>query len=355
MRSDKFLHLYFQCVYPYAPILNRLEFMQDYRSGKRSSFLLQCILANVAPYASPELLLEAGFSDRLEAQKSFFGKARLLCDLGSGIGQLQVLQGSLMLSSIHFSFGLDKDYRFWLTNAVRIATQMGLHRNGIAKDLDPGTRRLFRRIWWVLYNRDTLLAVSGLDNLRRLHDRDCDTDELTELDWGEEEETIPEQFKDILPPISLLHKVYLIENCKLARISMNLLQPSTFGACADHELGAKFTKVFKTPGRTPSDVAAQEVGEEISSWRRSLPAEMHIERVQEWSASNVWVLVLAAMGYRLECILYRTISDKYRGGENDTPLAQKAGPKQQNAMFELGIIIDRIALYQIACFCPLSV
>jgi hypothetical protein len=178
---------------------------------------MQSILANVVPYASSQLLLEAGFSDRLAAQKSFFSKAKLLYDLGSENGQLRILQGSLMLSSLYFSFALDKDYRFWLTNAVRIAINMGLHRNSIAKDLDLPTRKLFRRIWWVLYNRDILLAVSGLDNVRRLHDRDCDTAALTEADWGEE--AIPEQFKHIIPPITRLQKIYLIENCKLACIS----------------------------------------------------------------------------------------------------------------------------------------
>jgi hypothetical protein len=190
---------------------------ENIKTRTYSTFLMQCVLASIVSYASSELLLEAGFSDRLAAQKSFFTKARLLCDLGAESGQLRLQQGSLVLSLLYFSFALDKDYRFWLSNAVHLATLMGLHRDNIAKDLDPGTRKLFRRIWWMIYNRDTLLHLSGFGNVRRLHDIDFDTAELTEADW--EMEDIPEQFKYILPPITRLHKVVLIENCKLSRIS----------------------------------------------------------------------------------------------------------------------------------------
>lgn len=177
---------------------------------------MQCVFANVVPYAPPQLLLELGFSDRLAAQKWFFTKAKLLCDFGSETGQLRLLQGSLMLSCLHFSFALDKDYRFWFINSVRIATNIGLHRDSVAKHQDPPARRLFRRIWWVLYNRDLLLAVSGLNNVRRLNDSDFDTTDLTEDD--REEELIPERFGHILSPVTPLHKIYLVENSKLARI-----------------------------------------------------------------------------------------------------------------------------------------
>jgi hypothetical protein len=215
--SEKFLQLYFECVYPYAPILNRVQFMQEYMENKHSMFLIQSIFANVVPYTPASLLLEAGFSDRLVAQKSFFSKAKLLYDFGCEMGQLQLLQGSLMLSSLSFQYAVDSDFRFWLSNAVRIATQMGLHRNNMARDLDSSTRKLLRRIWWVLYNRDILLTVSGLDNIRRLQDSDCDTAMLTEADWDERE--IPQRFQVLLPHLPRLQKTYVVENCKLSVIS----------------------------------------------------------------------------------------------------------------------------------------
>jgi len=190
--------------------------VHDYRTGTYSTFLVQCILANVTSHVSSELLSEAGYSDRFAAQRTFFSKAQLLYDMGTEKSQLHLLQGSLLLSALHFSFGLDKDYRFWLINAVRLATQMGLHRKQVAKQLDGPTAKLFRRIWWVLYNRDVLLVVSGVSNVRGLNDRHCDVAVLTDDDW--EEEIDMDDARDLLPAITRLHKVYLVQNTKLALI-----------------------------------------------------------------------------------------------------------------------------------------
>jgi hypothetical protein len=126
--SEEFLQIYFSSVYPYAPCLDRREFLHAYETGQHSSFLFQAMLANVVPYASPELIRRAGFPDHLTAQKTFFKRAIILNDLGCEKKQLHLLQGSLLLGTQWVSFASDKDYRIWLLNAVRIATRMGLHR-----------------------------------------------------------------------------------------------------------------------------------------------------------------------------------------------------------------------------------
>lgn len=126
--SRTFLHLFFKHVYPYTPILDRRQFLDDYERGSCSSFLLWSIFANVTPYALPTLLLESGYTEYATAQKEFFSKARLLYDFGCEKGQLNLLQGSILLSSFQYSFAPDKDFRFWFHNAVRIALQMGFNK-----------------------------------------------------------------------------------------------------------------------------------------------------------------------------------------------------------------------------------
>ena len=199
-------------------MLDRSHFLEAYESGQCSLFLLQSIFANVVPYASLDLLREAGFPDRVNAQQTFYSRAKLLYDLGCEKRQLQLLQGSFVLSSSTFPSSEDKDYRFWLTDAVRIAVKIGLHRNATANEVDDSTRRLFRRIWWVLHNRDMCLVVFGVDNVRRLSDTDFDTAPLAESDWDEEAGVQP-KFNHIVRPITQLEKAYPIENCKLAQIS----------------------------------------------------------------------------------------------------------------------------------------
>ncbi|EXJ66163.1 uncharacterized protein A1O5_10779 [Cladophialophora psammophila CBS 110553] len=322
---DRFLRLYFDCVYPYAPIFDRVEFVQQYKNGSYSAFLLQAILACVASYASSQLIREAGFSDHVTAQRTFFLRASLLCDLKAECQQLRLLQGSLVLSLLNFTFAIDKDYRYWLSNAVRIATQMGLHQDNVAKDLDTGTRTLFRRLWWVIYNRDALLVSSGLDNARRIHDSDFDTSELELSDWPEE--NITEDVADVLRPISRLQKLFLIESC------------------AHYVQTSRFSETALTKGWP-------ELEGSLATWRMQLPAEMRTEGVYDWCQTNIWPLVLMARCYLLECIVYRVLRDSFRAS-GDAPLADRSARRLQTAMFELDSILDRIMLHNLARYCPL--
>lgn len=152
-QSISLVRLWFKHVYPYTPVLDRAHFYEDFVRDECSHFLLYAILANVVPYASQNLIEGAGYSDRSAAQRDFSSKAQLLHDFGCERRQMVLLQGSCILSSFQASYAPTKDFRFWLHNAFRIATQMGLHRQNLEDDLDPRTYRLCRKIWWMIYVR----------------------------------------------------------------------------------------------------------------------------------------------------------------------------------------------------------
>jgi hypothetical protein len=192
--------------------------------------MFQCILTSVAPYMSSQLLGESGYPNRYIAQRSFFTKAQLIYDLGGEKSQLVLLQGSLILTSSYFSFGLDKDCRYWLKNAIRLATQIGLHRKQVARQLDPGTQKLFTRIFWVMFNKDVLMAISGRNNVRGLNDRDCDVTELKVEDCMEEDAIRPQgsdannaKYLLTMPHVQVM---YLIHNTKLSQICKYFLDES---------------------------------------------------------------------------------------------------------------------------------
>ncbi|KIW78553.1 hypothetical protein Z517_08391 [Fonsecaea pedrosoi CBS 271.37] len=329
---DKMIRLYFERVYPYTPVLDREEFIQEYRADQCSPFVLSAMLANVVPYMSLELLLEAGFSDRLAAQKSFYSKAQLLYDFCAERRPLRLLQGSLILSSLSPSFSPDRDFRYWLTNSVRLAIQMGFHREHVFKNLGPGTAKLFRRIWWALYNRDVLLNVSGHYTVRRIRDCDFDTKSLTEDDW---EPPTAEPRDDLIPPIPRIQKLYFLEACKLSIIC------------------GQFIQTFRTAGVTPSEEDCLRVGNALTSWRCALPVEFHLQGVGQWTAQNIWILLIIALSYRLECILCRALRQRYQSF-NDHEKAQEAAQKQENALFEVDTVIERVLQNGIAHLFPLS-
>lgn len=94
------------------------------------------MFATAIPYADQDLVAEMGYPDVGTGQKEFFSRARLLFDFGCEKGQLNLLQGCILLSSFQNSFWPDKDFRFWFSNAVRIATQIGFHQEYVFRCAD---------------------------------------------------------------------------------------------------------------------------------------------------------------------------------------------------------------------------
>jgi hypothetical protein len=178
-------------------------------------FVLQSILASAVPHATIDLLNKAGFPDRASAQETFFTRAKLLHDLDVEQGLLQRLQGSLILAITHVSHYMQRDHRYWFSNATCIAARMGLHRNIVSQSADISPK-LLRRLWAVIYTWDVLLALNGMNTMRRFQNIDSKLIQLMEQDW--EEDPHPE-FHSLLQPVSSQEKLYLIMSCKLSLIS----------------------------------------------------------------------------------------------------------------------------------------
>jgi hypothetical protein len=117
--------------------------------------------------------------------------------------------------------------------------------------------------------------------------------------------------------------------------------------------GGQFIETFRKPGKEPLPQDIEHLENAISAWRREVPVEMHLDSIQEWSSSNIWILVLLAMSFRLQAVFYRAVRE-YHHSKGDTAAMQKAARKQENAMFELGTIIQRVSMHGLACLCPLS-
>jgi hypothetical protein len=190
--------------------------MQEYRAKKISAFLLQAVIACSIPHVSIELLQRIGFKDHPTAQKAFATRAKLLYDFDVEQNQLRLLQGSLLLSTTHVSHFLPRDHRFWLSNAAYVAGRMRLHQKLARPTLDISTKRLFRRIWWVLYTWDVLLALNGMDTMRRIRDTETVIPRLAEEDWDEE---FLANFQTTLQPVESAEKSYMVESCKLSMLS----------------------------------------------------------------------------------------------------------------------------------------
>lgn len=121
---------YFEFVFPYAPILDKIEFLRDYYSGCYSHFLVQAVLASGSLYAPMDVLSACGFGfqSRSDAQVAFCAKAALLYDFECERRQLRMLQGSAILGTTPCIHVTDKEFRYWFHNAIRLAVKMGLNQ-----------------------------------------------------------------------------------------------------------------------------------------------------------------------------------------------------------------------------------
>ncbi|KAL2802817.1 hypothetical protein BJX63DRAFT_437501 [Aspergillus granulosus] len=315
---DRLLALFFEKVYIAVPILNRVEFVQDYWRQTSSMFVLQSVLASAVPHAPVELLKEAGFPDRAAAQEGFFTRAKLLHDFDVEKRALQRLQGSLILAVTHVSHYMQCDHRYWFSNATCIASRMGLHRYTQHASSDLSTR-LLRRIWWLMYTWDVLLALNGMNTMRRFYDADSDVPQLAEDDW--DDERLPEA-QTMLLPVGSHEKLYLIQSCQLSLL-----------------ISRFWVKLLDS---REAQLSCNELEAAFSSWRRSLPTrEKPTTGVNEFSTVNSWHLTLQARGYVSECVLYRMMMRRSRAASSPS---DRMTTKQAlyDALFELDTTIDRV-------------
>ncbi|KAI5462052.1 hypothetical protein BGZ63DRAFT_423354 [Mariannaea sp. PMI_226] len=318
------LKAYFEFVYPFSPVLDRVQFLDDYRRGCYSIFLMQAVLTSAVSHAPEHMIVECGYATRATAQQAFFSKAALLCDFFCEKNQLPLLQGCLILGTAMVPRSKDKDVRYWFYNSVRVAIGMELHKSHVYLEADPQKSKLFKRIWWILYSRDIILSLFGTQNIRLLSDREYDIDSFTEDDW--ESEQLSERDLTILPIMSRGQKMYWVEYCKLAVI------------------GARCLSSVKDHSDDP-----QTLTDRISAWRLALP-DILVHDIQH--PENLWSTVLLAISYRFECILLRLLRLWWR--RRNASWYEWAKKKLQSAIFELDTITGRTWLDGTLLTLPLS-
>ncbi|KAF4957113.1 hypothetical protein FGADI_3332 [Fusarium gaditjirri] len=311
---DDIVKAYFDYVHPFAPILNRTDFIQSYRSGSCCLFLLHAVAAAASLYVTHDVLLGCGYPDRSTAQASFFSKAKLFHDFHCQGDPLSMLQGSMILGAIILDHPSDRDFQYWFHNSVRRASKMGVHNACLR---DDGSQKLYRRIWWVLHNRDIFHFFINTQNMRLLANAPP-IRPLTEADWETED---IEQWAGILSPISQAQKVSLIAQCELAQIFGNVMS------------------VVTSP--TPS---AEEIRKRIlplDAWRTSLPDR--IQLMAAFADGEIYHLEALTISYRFECIMCRWLR-RGRWQMSDGGLREWAQQRFRSAIFELDTIVKRVMI-----------
>ncbi|ORY02156.1 hypothetical protein K493DRAFT_312150 [Basidiobolus meristosporus CBS 931.73] len=149
------LETYFNCVNPIFPLLHKAEFLD--RLGDIDAeppfFLLNSILAIAAVFISSETILT---KENLTPE-TFYERARMLLDRTYEVSSLENIQALILLGIYqHITYS---GMRAWLYSgmAIRMAEDLGLHRNPEKWDIEGLTQQekeTRKRVWWVCYQID---------------------------------------------------------------------------------------------------------------------------------------------------------------------------------------------------------
>ncbi|KAI8713678.1 Zn(2)-C6 fungal-type domain-containing protein [Fusarium sp. LHS14.1] len=311
---DTIVKAYFDHVHPFGPILDRTEFVQSYQSGNCCLFLLHAISAAASLYVSNEVILSCGYADRSAAQTAFFSKAKLFHDFHSQGDQLSMLQGSIILGAIILDYPSDRDFQYWFHNSVRRASKLGIYHACLRDDI---SKKLYRRIWWVLHNRDIFHFFVNTQNMRLLANAPP-IKPLTEDDWETENF---ERNSALLCPVTHAQKISLIAHCESAQIFGNVLS------------------VITSSSATTEDV--RKLIQPLDSWRTSLPDKMR--SASSSTEDEIYHIEVLTTSYRFECILCRLLR-RGRWQIRDSSLCEWAQQRFRSAIFELNTIVQRVMI-----------
>ncbi|KAG0364117.1 hypothetical protein BGZ54_007833, partial [Gamsiella multidivaricata] len=142
------LGLYFQYMYPFAPMFIRKTFMEAHRQNRpdlSQILILNAIFCNACWYSD----------DPVVAQEStkYFNRAKIILDETYHVSNISTIQALLLMSHHQYATGNYSGGWLYTGMASRIATDIGLHRQDVQSD-EPEQAEIRKRVWWALYLSD---------------------------------------------------------------------------------------------------------------------------------------------------------------------------------------------------------
>ncbi|KAF9562836.1 hypothetical protein EC968_005065 [Mortierella alpina] len=145
---DSLLQLYFKHIYPFAPFFIRRTFMRDYREkplDAQQVMLLNAIFCNACVLSDDPAVRRD--------TRTYYNRARNILDQTRIVSRISTVQALLLLCYYENANGGYSEGWLFLGMAIRIAHDIGLHRQDVYT-YDPEQAELRKRVWWALYIAD---------------------------------------------------------------------------------------------------------------------------------------------------------------------------------------------------------
>lgn len=195
--QDHLIDLYFKYVHPFIPVINRIEFMEEYREDRDKPSLMTrqaifCVAARLSDH--PELIGPSGKSTK--SAIVFYRRAKALFDIRfEGSFESSISTALILSLAVDNPLIMDQNGYYWVRVALAQANGIGLHRKLREDEFSPSQRSRWRRIWWTLYRRDISTAMS-IGRPVAINLEDCDVEMVSAEDFVDSEGPIIEPGSD---------------------------------------------------------------------------------------------------------------------------------------------------------------
>ncbi|TPX10380.1 uncharacterized protein E0L32_008599 [Thyridium curvatum] len=179
------LETFFSSFHPVFPILGPVQLTPEAQKGEVSLLVLNAVLLIAISICDKATLRAAGFQDqRYSGRAIFYSQAHALHNADLEPEKISTLVGMFFMSFWWGGPDEVKDSFHWLGVAANLAQALGLHRSTRNSGMDAATTRRWKRIWWAIRTRDTLVSGS-IGRPQHINGNDCDVEVLEESDVTE--------------------------------------------------------------------------------------------------------------------------------------------------------------------------
>ncbi|KAI5963323.1 CTF1 [Candida pseudojiufengensis] len=289
--ASDLIDAYFEHVHPLMPVLNRTLFMKKFNDPNDSPSLmvLHAVLLCGCRVSKNPLLLDSNGSNNL-ASLTFFRRAKALYETNYESDPVSIIQTLILIGSYWDGpEDVTKNSYYWSRAAVGLAQGFGFQRDVTkSKSLTLSEKRVWRRIWWCLFEKDRNVAIAfGRPVVIDLND--CDVPMLTTDDFDENDS----ELGIVSPyPINETHALYFIHLIKLAEIT---------GIIIKHQYSVKSESMKRRNAFSIIEHCDMLMG----IWFTNLPPQLSFS-LADSSSQNFYACLLNAQYYNRLFLIHRS-------------------------------------------------
>ncbi|EGY21153.1 cutinase transcription factor 1 alpha [Verticillium dahliae VdLs.17] len=283
---DELIDSYFAWIHPVVPIINQTHFRRQYRDplAPPSMLLLQSIFLASTHVCDNMTLRDADGSTKTMAL-TFYKRAKAFYDANHETDRVAIIQSMILIG---WYWGGREDVLEetfdWTRAAIIVAQGTGMHRSVARSLLSTTDKRLWKRIWWTLFTRDRLLALT-LGRPMLINLADSDVEMIRDEDFNEDE---PGRASKVPP--NPAHVQFFLRYVALCEILGEILsrQCSMWAQTRFKELDM-------------DDVLFHESA--LARWHGECPAIVSLDSPER---DHFWAAVLHSKYYTTLCLLHRS-------------------------------------------------